>query len=145
MSKTASVKSKSSATECRPAWNPSTAVINRSAQLQSLPGKKRQFANVQSRIRSGNVSSNTSHDTSNNYRQRNDSSALAACLYPTEHQSPWPVSQELNTTTNGSNDVPEAKTPLRGVWGYVNKGNGMYISCRYMRWNRIILAPVIVS
>lgn len=118
MSKTDSVKSKSSTTDSRPAWNPSTAVTNKSAQLQSLPGKKRQFANVQSRIRSGigNRSSNMSHDASNSYRERNDSSAVAACLYPTDHQSPWPAPKELNNTAIGSTDeVPEAKTPARCV------------------------------
>lgn len=146
MSKTASVKSKSSTTDSRPAWNPSTAVTNKSAQLQSLPGKKRQFANVQSRIRSGigNRSSNMSHDASNSYRERNDSSAVAACLYPTDHQSPWPAPKELNNTAIGSTDeVPEAKTPARCVWGYVNKDNGICI--KNLSWfNRTTLSPVLV-
>jgi hypothetical protein len=117
MSKAVSANSKGKSTDSRPQWNPSVAVVSRNSQLQSLPGKKRQYENIKSRIRSGikNGNSDASLDGSTSFRQRNDSSAVAACLYPNGHQSPWP--NDANATASGPTDeVPEASiSPSRCV------------------------------
>jgi hypothetical protein len=120
MPKTVPANSKGKAsTDSRPPWNPSTTVISRNSQLQSLPGKKRQYENIKSRIRSGikNDKSNASLDGSTSFRQRNDSSAVAACLYPNGHQSPWPEpNNDSNATTSGpTEEVAERSSPSRCV------------------------------
>ncbi len=119
MPKAVPANSKGKSTDSRPPWNPSVAVVSRNSQLQSLPGKKRQYENIKSRIRSGikNGNSDASLDGSTSFRQRNDSSAVAACLYPNGHQSPWPQPNDANATANGATDeVPEASiSPSRCV------------------------------
>jgi hypothetical protein len=118
MPKTVPTNSKGKSADSRPPWNPSTAVISRNPQLQSLPGKKRQYENIKSRVRSGikNEKPNASLDGSTSFRQRNDSSAVAACLYPNGHQSPWPEPNDSNITVSGpTEEVPEGTSPSRGV------------------------------
>ena len=70
----------------RPHWNPST-LIDRKAPIKPLPGSKKQFPEVRARVFSNNIEMMGSHSRlgsrspSPQYPYRNDSSAVAACLF----------------------------------------------------------------
>ena len=72
----------------RPHWNPST-LIDRKAPVKPLPGSKKQFPEVRARIFTNKFDSPSSYtwmesqsrSPSPQYPYRNDSSAVAACLF----------------------------------------------------------------
>lgn len=71
----------------RPHWNPST-LIDRKAPVKPLPGSKKQFPEVRARIFTNKIDSSSyrwmqsqSRSPSPQYPYRNDSSAVAACLF----------------------------------------------------------------
>ena len=89
----------SKSTNSRPPWNPSTTV-NRKSGLPVLPGKKKQFADIQNRIREHQIPP----ESFNRFRHRNDSSGVAACIYTSDHQTPWPSPKQFCSSTELSEE-----------------------------------------